>query len=233
METNKIYCGDALQVLAKFAAGSIDCCFTSPDPPFERMMEKGKNVVGSESNTIEYLKHLIDIFEEVKRVLKNEGSLWVQMGDYHQEGTMRLIPEAFAIAMVRKGWYLKSKLIWHHPNKKVQQEETDRFMRDWEYLFFFTKSINHYFNNKDNHFNKTSVYQIPYVIPPNNQFESGFPEDLIKVAIKTTVPSSGIVLDPFACTGITGIVAKRLGRQFVLIDIDKGLCEMMEIRLST
>jgi DNA modification methylase len=229
---NSVICGDALIELKKLPRQSVDMCFTSPTPPFDKM-GLDTNIVGSESDTDNYVKHLVEIFRELKVVLKDTGSLFVQMGDYHYKGTLMGTPEIFVIHMLYDGWFLRSKLIWHR-TENSKQEETNRFRRNWEYLFFFTKNPDgYYFDNKSNKYYKSSVYSFSSTLGiQGNEFDSGFPEELVEIAIKTTVPYDGIVLDVMAGTGKTGIVAKRLGKKFIMIDIDYSLCYAMKARLG-
>ena len=116
-----------------------------------------------------YIKHLCDIFDEVKRVLRKDGTCWVNLGDSYwgsgQGGadyggreivpesnfghvsrgknylnkSLCLIPQRFAIEMVNRGWILRNTLIWHKPNC-MPSSAKDRFTVDFEYVFFFTKS---------------------------------------------------------------------------------------------
>ena len=79
---NSVYCGDALEELKKLPSNSVDMCFTSPTPPFEKIENANNRMIGSEKDTEEYVDRLVAIFSEVKRVLKETGSLFVQMGDY-------------------------------------------------------------------------------------------------------------------------------------------------------
>jgi DNA modification methylase len=227
---NKIIQGDALQILKDFPQESIDCCFTSPNPPFYKKGEINKNVIGSEATSDDYISHLIAIFDEVHRVIKTAGCLFVVMADYHQQGTLTMIPEMFALGMIQGGWYLRSKIIWHR-TEKSEQEETNRFRRDWEYIFFFTKKPDGYYFNNKNKYYKSSVFAFPS-IETRNEFLSGFPEEIIRLAITTALPPNGIIMDIFACTGTTGVVAKKMKQNYIMIDIDFQLCEMMNTRLS-
>ena len=142
-------------------------------------------------------------------------------------------PELFAIRMIHDEWFLRSKLIWHRTEDSIQ-EESNRFRRDWEYIFFFTKNPdNYYFDTKGSRYYKNSVYRFPSKVErTDNGFDSGFPEELIEIAIKTTVPAKGVVLDVMAGTGATGVVAKKLGRNFIMIDIDENRCYSMKARLN-
>lgn len=80
MEVNTVYCGDALQVLKTFPAGEIDCCVTSP--PYYGLRDYGvEGQLGLEETPEEYIDKMVEIFNEVKRVLKDDGTLWLNIGD--------------------------------------------------------------------------------------------------------------------------------------------------------
>ena len=80
MELNKIYQGDCLEVMKTFEDESIDCVITSP--PYWALRDYGVDgQLGLEPTFQEYINKLCDIFDEVKRVLKKEGTCWVNMGD--------------------------------------------------------------------------------------------------------------------------------------------------------
>lgn len=80
IEVNKIYQGDCLEVLKTFPDNSIDCVVTSP--PYWALRDYGSDgQLGLENTFQEYIKKLCDIFDEVKRVLKKDGTCWVNIGD--------------------------------------------------------------------------------------------------------------------------------------------------------
>lgn len=80
IELNKIICGDSLTELKKMPSESIDCAITSP--PYFNLRDYGiDGQIGLEKTWQEYIKKLIDIFVEVKRVLKKEGTCFVNLGD--------------------------------------------------------------------------------------------------------------------------------------------------------
>jgi len=77
---NKIICGDAFEVLKKIPSGSINCCICSP--PYWNLRDYGvEGQLGLEKNFELYMKHLCDIFDEVKRVLRKDGTCWIVIGD--------------------------------------------------------------------------------------------------------------------------------------------------------
>ncbi|WP_427112420.1 DNA-methyltransferase [Megasphaera sueciensis] len=80
MEKNKIYCGDALEVLKTFPDESVNCCVTSP--PYYGLRDYGMDgQIGLEINYNLYVNNLEAVLSEVKRVLKNNGTLWLNLGD--------------------------------------------------------------------------------------------------------------------------------------------------------
>lgn len=89
-DTRKIYQGDCLEILKQLPDESIDCCVTSP--PYYGLRDYGVDgQIGLEETPEEYIKKLTEVFHEVKRVLKNDGTLWVNIGDtyntssYHKD----------------------------------------------------------------------------------------------------------------------------------------------------
>lgn len=80
MEINKIYTGDCLDVLKTFDDNSIDCCITSP--PYWGLRDYGHDgQIGMEETPDVFVENLVSVFSEVKRVLKPEGTLWLNLGD--------------------------------------------------------------------------------------------------------------------------------------------------------
>lgn len=80
MKVNKIICGDALEILKTLPDNSIQCCVTSP--PYYSLHDYGHDKqIGLEGSISEYLKNLINVFSEVKRVLKPNGILWVNISE--------------------------------------------------------------------------------------------------------------------------------------------------------
>jgi site-specific DNA-methyltransferase (cytosine-N4-specific) len=151
--------------------------------------------LGLEPNFHMFIDHLMQIFDEIKRVLKPTGTCWVNLGDtysgsggnntnctYSRKGSggsglmgnnvyarlkkragfrtrsfdmsgvpgksLCLIPERFAIAMIdHGGWTLRNKIIWHKPNV-MPSSIKDRFTVSYEYVLFFTKSKQYYFETQ-------------------------------------------------------------------------------------
>ncbi|HSA07605.1 MAG TPA: site-specific DNA-methyltransferase [Candidatus Gastranaerophilales bacterium] len=110
-----------------------------------------------------YINHLCDVFDQVKRVLKDSGTCWVNIGDTYggssrgkYDKSLLLIPFRFALEMVKRGWTLRNVIIWQKPNCTPSSAK-DRFTVDFEYLFFFSKSKKYYFEQQIEPFKDSTI----------------------------------------------------------------------------
>lgn len=142
----RIIHGDALTQLRLLDAESIQCCVTSP--PYWGLRDYGtRGQIGTERGMLEYVAKLASIFTEVKRVLRNDGTLWLNLGDCYQNKNLAGTPWRVAFALQSCGWYLRSDIIWHKPNP-MPEAVTDRPTRSHEYIFMFTKMKTYYYDAK-------------------------------------------------------------------------------------
>ena len=164
MEFNKILEGDALNVLKGFPSKSIDMCITSP--PYWGLRDyKHSGQLGQETTPEEYISNLCNVFDEVYRILKDNGTLWVNLSDTYVNKnhkldnykckSLALVPHLFVIEMCRRGWICRNDIIWHKPNA-MPSPVKDRFTVDFEYIFLFSKQEKYYFEqqkekNKDSY----------------------------------------------------------------------------------
>ena len=138
--------GDALKTLERFPRDCIDCCMTSPPYWGQRLYAGGG--VGLEESYFDYVKSLLAIIAEVKRVLKPTGSLWLNIGDAYQNKNLVGIPWRVTLAMTdRQGWTLRNSIIWNKI-KGGPDNSKDKLRNVYEYVFHFVKS-DHYFYDAD------------------------------------------------------------------------------------
>lgn len=166
--------GDALKILQGLDAESVNCCVTSP--PYFRLRDYGvKGQIGLEETPDDYISRLVEVFREVKRVLRNDGTVWVNIGDsysgsgkggqsegkrsenwqpeYSNKGKcyglkpkdLIGIPWMLAFALRSDGWYLRQDIIWQKPNP-MPESVTDRCTKSHEYIFLLSKSRTYYFD---------------------------------------------------------------------------------------
>ena len=119
METNKIYQGDCLEVLKTFLDESVNCVVTSP--PYWGLRDYGHDgQIGLENSPELYVDKLVNVFNEVKRVLRKDGTLWLNLGDcYAGSGGMG----TFVYNKAKKGMKKIKQYVRNKPIKNLKQKE--------------------------------------------------------------------------------------------------------------
>ena len=139
--------GDALTVLKDLPDTSIDCAMTSPPYWGKREYENGG--IGLESDHREFVKHLAAICLEVKRVLKPEGSFWLNIGDTYEDKGLLGVPWRVAFELTdRQEWILRNSVIWNKV-KSGMDNTKDRLGNVHENVFHFVKKPKGYYYNAD------------------------------------------------------------------------------------
>ena len=171
----EVLVGDNRKRLKELPDASVQTVVTSP--PYFGLRDYGHDdQIGLEQTPQAFVEELCKVFDEVWRVLKDDGTLWVNLGDsYAQSGqggggsyaderpgwtkSPRKAPEGlkpkdligipwrFAFAMQDKGWYLRSDIIWHKPNP-MPESVTDRPTKSHEYIFLLTKNPRYYYDHE-------------------------------------------------------------------------------------
>lgn len=323
-------CGDALEILGRLPSESIDCCMTSP--PYWGQRQYAATGIGLEDQYQTYIKNLATIFLELKRVLKNEGSFWLNLGDTYLNKRLLGIPWRVALELTdNQNWILRNDVIWNKV-KGGPDNARDKLGNVHEHLFHFVKTPTNYYYNADairstpknskvvngaivsatgvsgirykrqielstalgeaekklaykaleemlslirqgklsdfrmiirgqqrtTHSDSEKVsgrarelqekgfYFLRYhpngskprdvwdILPEDSQKRqshfAAYPEDLCKIPILATCPERGVVLDPFCGTGTTSLVAMRLGRKSLGIDISREYIQIADQR---
>jgi len=142
-----IYTGDCLTILPTLPAQSVHCVVTSP--PYWGLRDYGHaDQLGMESTPAEYVAHMVQVFREVKRVLRDDGTVFLNLGDTYGSGKQLTgIPWRVAFALQDDGWILRQDIIWHKPNP-MPESVTDRCTKAHEYVFLFAKQQRYYYDAK-------------------------------------------------------------------------------------
>lgn len=298
----KILQGDALAKLKEIDDGSINTCVTSP--PYWGLRDYGQeDQLGLEDTPEEFTDNMVKIFREVRRCLRDDGTLWLNLGDSYSSGgrttttnqTLRGskdygatrpkpsknikpkdligIPWRVALALQADGWYLRQDIIWHKPNP-MPESVKDRCTKAHEYIFLLSKKPRYYYDHeaikedaksagkkamspqgwdiskgqgghgafhkdgRSNEFyeftqnpkkNKRSVWTVT-TKPFKGAHFATFPQDLIEPCILAGCPEDGLVLDPFAGSGTTGLVANNHKRNAVLIELNPDYIKIIKER---
>lgn len=308
--TVRILQGDCREVLKTLPEASVHCVVTSP--PYWGLRDyRVAGQIGLERTSAEFVGELVAVFRDVKRVLRDDGTAWVNMGDCYnaynggagpssslssgvqtnerprletgfglRERALKpkdlcLIPERLALALQEDGWWVRSRIIWHKPNP-MPESITDRPTKAHEHIWMIAKSERYYYDFEavkeeaaaesgeryayafggekaarmtreeasgpgsrthpigyreyDGKRNKRDVWTVP-VKPFNDAHFATFPTDLIEPCILAGCPEGGTVLDPFGGAGTTGLVADRLKRDAILIELNPEYAAMAERRI--
>ena len=296
--------GDAVAKLKELDDGYINTCVTSP--PYWGLRDYGQeDQLGLEETAEEFIDNMVAVFSEVKRCLRDDGTLWLNMGDSYamsytrggnkefkgdigshkhwgKEGSIKLgkrnlpfnlkqknligMPWRLALALQADGWYLRQDIIWHKPNP-MPESVKDRCTKAHEYIFLLSKKPKYYYDHEaikeDAKYpqgpnasqgykkgvgmygmdtrgglsnvgalakkNKRSVWTIT-TKPFKGAHFATFPQDLIEPCILAGCPEDGLVLDPFAGSGTTGLVANNHKRNAVLIELNPDYIKIIKER---
>ncbi len=170
----RILVGDVRTRLAEIPDGSVQTCVTSP--PYWGLRDYGHGgQLGLEPTPQEYVAHMVDVFREVRRVLADDGTCWLNLGDSYAanrsyqvtptkwasldfaEANATKVPDGLkpkdlvgipwrvAFALQADGWWLRQDIIWAKPNP-MPESVTDRCTKAHEYLFLLTKSARYYYD---------------------------------------------------------------------------------------
>lgn len=148
----EVLIGDAQTTLRTLPDASIDMVLTSP--PYFRLRDYGREgQIGLEPHVDDWVHQLLPVMQELRRILRPTGSLWLNLGDTYathpREGAERksllLGPERLALAMVAAGWVLRNKIVWAKTNPRPTSVP-DRLACTWEPVYLFAAGQRAFFD---------------------------------------------------------------------------------------
>lgn len=238
-----ILTGDALEQLRHLPPESVHTCVTSP--PYYNLRDYGAaGQIGNEASVEEYLQSLVSVFREVRRVLRADGWYLRQDIIWNKSNCM---PESVRDRCTKSHEYifLLSKSERYYFDAAAISEpvtSTKGNARTFRGGGAYTGGRSHdnsaqvereSHGNRENQTgrrNKRDVWTVS-----TNGFRGAhfavFPEKLIEPCILAGSPLGGTVLDPFAGSGTTGVVAKRLWRDFIGCEINPDYAQMATERI--
>ena len=164
---------DALRALEALPAQCAQAVVTSP--PYWGLRDYGiEGQIGLEETLPQYLNRLVAVFAQVRRVLRDDGVLWINIGDGFTSGNRGYrapdkknparamairpdtpsglkpkdllgIPWRLAFALQDDGWFLRADIVWNKPNA-MPESAKDRPTRSHEYLFLLSKSERYFYD---------------------------------------------------------------------------------------
>jgi len=252
------YLKDCLDGIEELSDKSVDAIVTSP--PYNLNIKYGQYEDSKPKE--EYIDWLSTIFEKSKRVLKDDGHLFVNMGYSNIDPWVGM---EVAIAL-RKNWTLQNHINWVksiHVKDKTHGHfkpiNSKRFVcPTWEHLFHYTKTGNvdvdrlsigvpyEYYeanirgkntvDTKPNLRDKGNCWFIPYETINSKDLKgkhpATFPVKLVQDCLLMTGIKKGIVLDPFMGTGTTAVAAMNLEWDYIGFEIDTDYFNFAKQRVN-
>lgn len=152
---HQIIVGDCRESLRRFPSNHFHAAITSP--PYFNLRDYGHAAqIGRENAPSLYIESLVELLREVRRTLRPDGSLWLNIGDSYARGPLPAgvkkkdligIPWMLAFALRADGWYLRSDVIWTKPNGTPESVK-DRPSRCHEYVFLLTKTARYFYDRE-------------------------------------------------------------------------------------
>jgi site-specific DNA-methyltransferase (adenine-specific) len=245
---NKIILGDSINVMRQIPNESIDLIFA--DPPYN-IGVKYDNYNDNLSQE-EYLKWADKWLNEMIRILKRSGSIYIAIND---ENAAEIV-----LKLKSKGLFMRNWIIWYYT---FGEHQSNKFTRSHTHILYFVKDKNKFTFNKDNirltsvrqkigdkranpkgripddvwYDNLDDVWKISRIAGTFKERVKNFPCQMpIKVLERIILASSNendIVLDPFAGSGTTLVVAKQYTRKYIGIEISKKYAETIQKRMDS
>jgi len=206
----------------RLADDSVDMVFTSP--PYNKD-KTGHNTKSSE--TVEYEDNLSDeeyrsfmsaVFDELARVVKPSGHVFINHQNNLQDGNVTL--PSWIETLMPLEW--RSYIVWYKGNRamNLSANKDGRFYETWEPIYHFSEDPAP-LNGTDNF----SVWEVDRVTgserDKNSQHPAPFPVELVRKAIKSTTDGGDVILDPFIGSGSTAVAAIETGRDYVGFELDE------------
>jgi len=145
---NRVILGDIRDVVLNIPDQVIQSIVTSP-PYFGHRNysnpDQCSKEIGCEDNLESYVKNLVSCFEMIKPKLKDNGLLWLNLGDTYRNKELLGVPWRVAFGLKDMGWILRSDIIWKKSNA-MPSSVKNRPTPDHEYIFLFSKSSTYYYN---------------------------------------------------------------------------------------
>jgi site-specific DNA-methyltransferase (adenine-specific) len=235
MSNIKLFKGDALEILKRLETKSVNLIFA--DPPYNLSGEnyltcKSGKMVKCDKGSWDQIENIHEFnkkwLEECVRVLKDDGTIWVS-GTLHNHPSIGVILKQLSL------WIIND-IIWFKPNAPPLIQK-NRFTPSTELIWVASKSKRYYFNYEmavrlANGKQMRNLWEIPTerhkTLHPTEK-----PERLLERIILIGSKERDIILDPFMGSGTTGVVAKRLDRDFIGIEINDNYFEIAQRRINS
>jgi DNA modification methylase len=234
---NRIFLGDSQDVLGKFTENSVQCVITSPEYYGNQRWEHG--------SLEEFLEVQRGVFSQVFRILRDDGTVFVNINDKSINGAYLNVPNMVDFELRKIGFVSPEKpIIWY---RDTALPNSGKLQDVYEYIFVYAKNLNPKFDkeklrtkakyNDERKLDKLGLEtkSVPNVWEMNKLFTNGtsivkthscpFPRELVERCVVLATDDGDVVLDPFMGSGTTAYVAKSMGRKYSGVEINREYFE--------
>jgi DNA modification methylase len=226
-----IHFGDCKDIMQTWPDQSVNCCVTSP--PYFGLRDYGHaGQIGLESSPAEFVAKLVEVFREVRRVLRHDGTCWINMGDsYAGSWGAQGRPNGESGQMAGRS-VISARQIHAHPRF---QANTGTVGKDWGLKPKDKMLIPHRLAIAlcdDGWYVRDDIVWTVTTKPFKGAHFATFPPDLIEPCILAGCPVGGTVLDPFMGSGTTAQVAILHSRQYIGCELNPAYKELQDQRIA-
>ena len=144
MITSKILEGDALNVLRELTKNSKNSKYRTiiTSPPYYKHRSYGaeRDEIGQESTPELFIDKLVNVFAQCKKLLTDDGSLFIVIGDTRRNHSKLMIPHKLAIALTEIGYVFHEDIIWYKKKNAVSSSSKTSLTQSYEFVLFLSKS---------------------------------------------------------------------------------------------
>ncbi|RCR71705.1 site-specific DNA-methyltransferase [Larkinella punicea] len=189
----KLFQGDARNVSLVIETNSVDLIITSP--PYWKKRDYGiAGQIGQENTPQEYVNAMIEAMKDWKKVLRNTGSIFINVGDTYYNNGLIGIPGRLEAAAIDDGWMVRNRIIWAK-NSGMPDPVKNRLVSRHEYIIHFVKKRNYYYDlfgyaqKYGNGTNPGDIWNVGLTRDTGRHL-APFPEELVERAITLACPYS-------------------------------------------
>ena len=223
METNKIYCGDCLELMKQLDENSINLIITSP--PYNINIDYGEEY--SDNLSLEqYKEWILKIYKEFYRISKDGGLVCINVGNQRNSG----LPHYTYFLLKEAGFNIIKEIFWYKGLYYIQGETIFVCCKGEKYNNFYNKNDGFFSNGQF-----STVWEMRYKKGESKNslnHNAFFVKQLPRNFILINTQEGDLVLDPFMGSGTTALACKELNRKYIGMELNPKYIETANKRLS-
>lgn len=143
---NTVHVGDCLDKLEEMPDNSVHTVIFSPPYWKQREYNGGERELGQEKTLDEYIANLVEVGDKLKRVLRDDGSWWLNLGDKYVDKDKCLMPHKTAIALQQSGWLVRNDACWRKKGGGMPESIKNRLSKTFEFVFHFVQQQDYWYD---------------------------------------------------------------------------------------